>query len=471
MIIKDQYKIIVVGSGPGGSVSSMLFAEKGYDVLLIEAGGYYKQEEIPPFTSEEMHKKYKDGGLTLAFGNTNINYVEGSCVGGGSEVNSGLYHRLPENILANWEKKNNLVFDRRFLDESYKQIEKDISVSYMPDKPDKASLKLMFGSKKLDWECNEIPRWYKYQNDKNGQKQTMSLTYIPKFLKSGGQLLPNAKVLKIRKDGKMNEVIVLKEGNISKLKCEFLFLSAGAIGSPHLLRRSGIKGLVGQGLKAHPSFKFTALFNQNIYSKKSGVAVHQIKEFSPKISMGSSISNKPYIAMALNDSNNLNYLKDWKKMTNFYVMISPEGKGSIYNLPIFNKPIVTYNLTSNDYYNLNKGISLLAKVLFEAGAEKLFPSCKFDGALSEYEEVYRIQALPKKKLNLITIHLFCSVQLAGDKSKGPLHGDGYLWDDQSIYVNDGSILIDSPTVNPQGIIMALTRMNAIRFINNLNNEI
>ena len=32
----------------------------------------------------------------------------------------------------------------------------------------------------------------------------------------------------------------------------------------------------------HPSFKFTAMFPENIICNNEGVAVHQVKEFSPK---------------------------------------------------------------------------------------------------------------------------------------------------------------------------------------------
>ena len=71
----------------------------------------------------------------------------------------------------------------------------------------------------------------------------------------------------------------------------------------------------------------------------------------------------------------------------------------------------------------------------------------------------------------MTIHLFSSVQLSGNKNQGPLSPDGNLWEDKSIYVSDSSMLIDSPTVNPQGIIMAIARMNAMKFLNRLDSEI
>ena len=42
-----------------------------------------------------MEQKYKYGGLNPTINNPKVAYVEGSCVGG-SEVNSGFYHRTPK---------------------------------------------------------------------------------------------------------------------------------------------------------------------------------------------------------------------------------------------------------------------------------------------------------------------------------------------------------------------------------------
>ena len=72
----------------------------------------------------------------------------------------------------------------------------------------------------------------------------------------------------------------------------------------------------------------------------------------------------------------------------------------------------------------------------------------------------------------MTIHLFSSVPMGGDRDKFPLSPDGYLWDNESIYVSDGSMLCDSPSVNPQGAIMAIARMNAIKFLTKMGfNEV
>ena len=71
----------------------------------------------------------------------------------------------------------------------------------------------------------------------------------------------------------------------------------------------------------------------------------------------------------------------------------------------------------------------------------------------------------------MTIHLFSSIPIGGLKNKFPLSPDGFIYDNNSIYVSDGSILCDSPSVNPQGAIMAIARMNALKFLEKIKNEI
>lgn len=41
-----EYDYIVVGSGFGGSVSALRLAEKGYKVLVVEKGKWFKPEDF-----------------------------------------------------------------------------------------------------------------------------------------------------------------------------------------------------------------------------------------------------------------------------------------------------------------------------------------------------------------------------------------------------------------------------------------
>ena len=98
-------EVAVIGSGPGGAITACLLAEAGRDVLLIEEGPFLALDSCPPFSRREMEQKYRNGGQTVAMGRTKVAYVEGRCVGGGSEINSGLYHRTPPEVLDVWRRE------------------------------------------------------------------------------------------------------------------------------------------------------------------------------------------------------------------------------------------------------------------------------------------------------------------------------------------------------------------------------
>ena len=77
-------EIVVIGSGPSGSITAVLLAEKGLDVTLIEEGPHLLSDSAPDFSLEEISQKYRNGGLTVGLGKAKVSYAEGRCVGGGS---------------------------------------------------------------------------------------------------------------------------------------------------------------------------------------------------------------------------------------------------------------------------------------------------------------------------------------------------------------------------------------------------
>lgn len=459
----NNFKVVVIGSGPGGSITALNLLKSGFDVLLIEKGHKYKIDEVKHYSYEEMSKKYNNGGLTVAFGNPNINYVEGSCFGGGSEVNSGLYHRLPKNILENWKKNYKIEYEEKVLNEIYKEIEMDINVSYSdPEKISKPSLKLLEGSDKMNLNCIEIPRWVK-TTKKGIIKQSMSETYLKKYISLNGNYILDSEVLSLRKYNNRIELTVRNQKKITLIKTNFLFICSGAIHSPFLLLNSGFREKIGSSLKAHPSFKFIAKFKEEINRMDMGVPAYQIKSFKD-ITLGCSISNKKYLGMGLIENGNFSQINEWSKLASYYAMISPKSNGKIFKLPFIKSPVVKFNLSKKDMHLLYFAIEKLGEVLLESGATELYPSVNKNMIISNKLELKQIRSVARKKLNLMTIHLFSSLRMGGSKKSSATNPYGQLWSHKNIFVNDSSILCDSPGVNPQGTIMAFSKYNVNNFI-------
>lgn len=467
--MKKTYDTVVVGSGPGGAITALELLKAGFDVLLIEKGNSFSINDFDYYSYKEMENKYSNSGLTLAFGKPLINYVEGSCFGGGSEVNSGLYHRLPNEILNKWKSEFGIEYDSIELESIYEHIEKKINVSFIDHNQSLASIKLKEGSENLGYKCVDVPRWAKLENGKI-IKQSMSETYLREYIDLGGKYITNTSLSRFKGVNKI-KLFLNSKGKDYNLVCNKLFLCAGSIYSPYILLNSGYNKNIGNTLKMHPSFKFTAEFPEKINYAGMGVPTHQVKHFD-KISMGCSISSREYIGLSLFDSSDLKHLNKWEKMATYYSMICPESLGSVSKLPFFKSPIVKFKLNNNDINKLKFGIRKLAEILFSSGARKLYPSSKKKTIITNSLELESFLSNHVSQFNLMTIHLFSSLRMGSSSSIYATNPYGRLWENPNVYINDGSILCDSPTVNPQGTIMAFAHYNVKNFINkNKNNEI
>ena len=79
-----------------GAPTAAILAEAGFDVLVVEEGGWVEQGSVAPFSLAQMEQPVpRAGGVTVALGRPSIAYAEGRCAGGGTEINSGLYRRPP----------------------------------------------------------------------------------------------------------------------------------------------------------------------------------------------------------------------------------------------------------------------------------------------------------------------------------------------------------------------------------------
>jgi choline dehydrogenase-like flavoprotein len=475
-------EVAVIGSGPGGSVTACLLAEAGLGVLLIEEGPYLPLESCPPFSVEEMEQKYRNGGLTAALGSPKVQYVEGRCVGGGSEINSGLYYRTPAEVLHQWRQQYQVqALEETDLLPHFEACERAVNVCLMPGKPPAASLKLYEGAVKLGWQAAEVPRWFRYDESSDptappkGTKQSMTKTFVPQALKAGCQLLPQTRIHRIRQEGNLWVLRgeyrpAAEHPRPIQITADTVFVAGGAVQTPALLRRSGITRNIGNALRLHPTVKLTAQFPEAINSADMGVPVHQVKQFSPRYSFGCSISSYPYLKLGMNDHREAVATVDthWQQMGIYYAMITGKGHGSVRCVPGFRDPLVRYKLMDGDMQALAEALHNLAKLLFEAGAIALYPSITHGPRLTHPKNLLDLpEMLPRSHTNLMTIHLFSSCPMGENRDRCATDSFGRVHGFKNLYVSDASLLCSAPGVNPQGTIMAIARRNALKFLGKL----
>jgi choline dehydrogenase-like flavoprotein len=463
--------VVVIGSGPGGAVTATLLAEQGYSVLMIEEGPNLPIQSAPHFSYEEMLQKYRNGGVTVALGVPKIAYVEGCCVGGGSEINRGIYHRAPDSLLERWRQEFGVSdLSHESMAPHFDACEATAHIEYLGNAAPAMSRRLFEGAQSLGWRAMEAPRLFSYAAG-GGRKQSMSETFVPRFLEAGGRLIVDTRVDKLTRTGGKWRINARNRGGDGsqrqvEISADQVFVACGAVQTPALLRRSGLTKNIGDTLRFHPMLKLVAEFAEQINRHGDPDPVHQVKEFEPDIGMGCSISNLPMLtlAMANHPEQLAGMSSNWQRMGIYYVQTT-EGVSSVRNLPFFRDPLVRMKHGASGMPKLARGLKLLAEALFAAGAVAVYPGIAGYPALRSMDDVHKLPDVIKSSDGSITsVHVFSSCPMGENEALCATDSFGRVRGADGLYIADASLLCTATGVNPQGTVMAVAHRNALHAI-------
>lgn len=473
--------VLVIGSGAGGATAAAALAAAGRDVLMLEEGPYMPAARAPTGMAASVLTAWRGAGLTMTLG-TPIVVAEGRCVGGGTEINSAIFQRAPDSVIAEWASRNAIRgFSPSHLAPYYERVEAAVHVSATPGPADAATSFLRRAGELKGWEVTALPRAQRDCVGTNlcaagcptGAKQSMSASQIPAALKHGARLISRVRVQRlIRRGRKVTGAVAVAENSAGRhrqitITANAVFVAAGTLQTPLLLRRSGLGQGTGQSFQVHPTVRLLTRFPQAIDAHQARLPLVSITEFMPHLRFGGAIFNLPTFAAALAEDWDIrkDWLADFSQYAIYYAMIRPEGVGRIRTIPWASEPLITYALTDGDWTRLEEGLHLLSEALLEAGAESVVPSIREHRGWRDPAQVKAGRGpLVRRKTSLSTVHLFSSCPMGEIAERCPVNSEGKLIGADNVVIADASVLPGAPGVNPQATVMALALRSTDAFL-------
>jgi hypothetical protein len=301
----------------------------------------------------------------------------------------------------------------------------------------------------------------------------MSGSLLPKAEATGARVVPHCRVkLLLTNRGRVTGLLAdttLPDGTVKevRIEAEHVLLCCGPTETPALLRRSGIDRHVGNTLRIHPMLKVVARFPQIIDAHRTVLPLIQVKEFAPEITLGGAFFTPGHAAMVLSENWDVTRtaMTDIRHLASYYVAVRGAGTGSV--RPSRRGPFtrIAHELCDEDVWNLSKGFARLGLLLLAAGAQEILPAVHGLPSIRKERDAARWldDRLPREALALTSVHAFSSCPMGERLERCAVDSFGRVTGFENLFVNDASMLPDSPGVNPQATIMALARRNAIHF--------
>jgi len=479
MSARDR-RVVVVGSGAGGAVTALELARSGFEVTVLEEGGRHGLADYGGKPTTAMQRLYRRRGMTPILGRVPIGYVEGRCVGGSTEINSGFWHRAPREVLQRWRSQYELAdSSEQDLAPHYAWAEQALGVAVVPGAWPPSTRAFARGVEAMGWSFEEVPRAAPGCRQTNtcaqgcptGAKQGVSRSILPQAESLGARVRTECRAVSLERERERVRAVLVRHGaegsgRLERIEADHVFVCAGPTETPALLRRSGIRDRVGDSLRIHPYLKVAARFPEQLDAAGSVLPLLQVKEFWPDLSFGGAYFTPGHLAMTLGENwtANADEMRHERRMAQYYVGVRGSALGSVRPAGA-DRTSIRYELSRLDARNLSVGLARLSTLLLAGGAEAVFPSVYGIPSIRAEADAARWldHTLPPANLSLVTVHAFSSCPCGERRDRCATDSFGRVFGFANLYVNDASLLPDSAGVNPQGTVMAMARRNALRF--------
>jgi choline dehydrogenase-like flavoprotein len=476
--------VVVVGSGAGGAPVAAELAEAGYDVIVIEEGSYYATRDFTADASAMIRQLYRDGGATVALGNPTILLQEGRAVGGSTVINGGMSWRTPDDIVARWRDEAGVDISPAELEPYFERVERRVHVAPMDEEAiGRDNWLLKRGADAKGWKIVGNLRNQVHCVGSNrcafgcptGAKQSALVTYLPRALHYGARVYADVRVDRITMHGKRATGVrgTSTNGDDVVVRAKLVVAACGAIHTPALLSRSGLKarsGMVGRNLSLHPNIKVVAIFDEDVTSWQGAHQAFQVREFADQGLGCFAAINMPPSILAMSFPQRGAALGDLMAAYNHMVLagLSCEDTSTGRVRTIGGRPQPFYQLAQRDAANMQRGLVLLSELLFAAGARRVLLPFRATRELHGPDDARRLLDEPIRPSDweVVTVHMMGTARMGGDRTAAVTDSFGFVHDVDRLLIADASVFPTACRVNPMETIMALATRSAGHVIDN-----
>jgi len=360
---KKKADVVIVGTGPGGTSVGRQLARAGKKVLLLEKGRDLKMignHFSALLYADKMGMNWTEEGL---------NVVRALVTGGSTIMYCGSAMRPPDWLKAQYGID---------LDRHTEEVIQELDLTPLPDDVvGSAGMRLLEAGNDLGYDFEKMPKFIDGNTCKmhcggtcmlgcpHGAKWT-ARDYIKDILAAGGEMITQADVQQVlSEDGGARGVTALVPGGTLEVEADVVIVSAGGVGTPTILQKSGLHE-AGIGMFIDPLIFVTGVSRYNGNCQGPPMCVGTFKFMDEGILLSELIDPwMIWIIMTLlhNPSKLLNFLS-YRRQLSLMVKIGDERKGHITMDGRISKP-----LTDQDRQRLNKGAALSRDVLIKAGCD------------------------------------------------------------------------------------------------------
>ncbi|MGH2750952.1 MAG: GMC family oxidoreductase N-terminal domain-containing protein [Actinomycetota bacterium] len=479
--------VVVVGSGAGGGCVAAELAQAGFDVVVVEKGGYHSESDFHHIEGDAMRALYLYGA-TLTTSDMGVLILAGSTLGGGTLVNYATSFKTPPHVLEQWRELSNIdAFTSGEFEEHLDAVAERIGVNTNSSAAGKRDEIIEAGLKQLGWHVDMMPRAVRgCSQDEHcgycgfgcraGAKQSTMRVYLQDAYDAGARLIVNADIDKVNiDDGRATGV----QGSIGShhltVNARAVVVAAGSIETPALLLRSKLGGQVGHNLRLHPGTAVWGIFDEDIRIWEGTLQARYSNEFrhwdggwGPIFETVPAHPGSWSMAMSWRSASHHRAVMKHYRKVGFCAVLPRDSTSGRVRIGRDGRPRVDYQLAADDERRIAEGAAQAARVVEAAGARKVYslhrtaPSYLpgLPGAYENWVETTKRLGYAGGAATLASYHQMGSCRMGSDPSTSAINADNESHEVINLYVADASAFPTASGVNPMLTIYGIAHRAA-----------